>query len=239
MVIRPAVPPYSSTTIGDVLAPGLHLPQQRVDRLRLRHPVDRAHDLLDALGQLGLGRLEVAAHDVLEVGDAADVVEVLADHRDPREAGAQEEREGLAEVLVVLDEDHVVARHHHLAHGGVAELEDRVDHLALAGLDQRRRLGDVDHLPQLGLGRERALAEAAAGRDRVADQDQQPRERPEHRGERRQRAGGEQRPRCRRAGGRGCAARRRSPRTRPPASRRWRSARWPTRSRRPPRRSAG
>ena len=41
------------------------------------------------------------------------------------------------EVLVALDEDHVGARHHHLAHDGVAELEHRVDHLALAGLDHR------------------------------------------------------------------------------------------------------
>ena len=68
----------------------------------------------------------------------------------------------LAQVLVPLDVDHVVARHHHLAGDGVAELEDRVDHLALAGLDDRRRLGEVDQLAQLGLGRERALAEALA-----------------------------------------------------------------------------
>ena len=80
----------------------------------------------------------------------------------------------LAQVLVALDVDDVVARHHHLAGDGVAELEDGVDHLALAGLDQRRRLGEVDQLAQLGLGRERALAEALARRDRVADQDQQP-----------------------------------------------------------------
>ena len=44
----------------------------------------------------------------------------------------------------------------------VAELEDRVDHLALAGLDDLAGLGEVDELAQLGLGRERALAEAPA-----------------------------------------------------------------------------
>ena len=39
----------------------------------------------------------------------------------------------------------------------------------------RRRLGEVDQLAQLGLGRERPLAEPLARRHRVADQDQQPR----------------------------------------------------------------
>ena len=122
----------------------------------------RAHHLVDALGELDVRRLEVAAHDVLEVGDADDVVEVLADHRHPGEAAAQEERHRLAQVLVALDVDDVGARHHHLARDRVAELEDVVDHLALAGLDQRRGLGEVDQLAQLGLRGERALAEALA-----------------------------------------------------------------------------
>src|SRR4051794_12278689 len=56
----------------------------------------------------------------------------------------------------------------------VAELEDRVDHLPLAGLDDAARLGQVDQLAQLGLGGERALAEAASGGQRVSQQDQQP-----------------------------------------------------------------
>ena len=41
-------------------------------------------------------------------------------------------------------------------------------------------LGQVDQLAQLGLGGERSFAEALAGRERVADQDQQPRQRAEH-----------------------------------------------------------
>jgi hypothetical protein len=52
-----------------------------------------------------------------------------------------------------------------------------VDHRALAGLDDAGRLGEVDELTQLGLGGERALAEAAARRDRVAEQDQRLRDR--------------------------------------------------------------
>ena len=56
----------------------------------------------------------------------------------------------------------VGARHHHLADDGVAELEDRVDHLALAVLDHAALLGQVDQLAQLDLGGERALPEALA-----------------------------------------------------------------------------
>ena len=104
-----------------------------------------------------------------------------------------------------LDVDDVVARHHHLAHGGVAELEDGVDHLALAGLDERRGLGQVDQLAQLGLGGERALAEAAARGERVAEQDQQPRQRAQHRVTQRQRAPPRPAPPARSAGAPGCA----------------------------------
>ena len=88
-----------------------------------------------------------------------------------------------------LDVDHVGARHHHLADDGVAELEHRVDHLPLAGLDHRGLLGQVDQRAQLGLGRERALGEPLARGERVADQDQQLRQRAEHPGQRHHRTG--------------------------------------------------
>ena len=188
MVTRPAVPPYSSTTIGDVLAGGLHLREQRVDPLGVGHEERRAHHLVDALGELDVRRLEVAADDVLEVGDADDVVEVLVDDRHAGEPAAQEQRHRLAQVLEALDVDDVAARHHHLADDGVAELEDRVDHLAFAGLDHRRRLGEVDQLAQLGLGRERPLAKTAARSDGVADHDQHPRDRAQHAGDPRDRS---------------------------------------------------
>ena len=55
---------------------------------------------------------------------------------------------------------------------------------ALAGLDDAALLGHVDQLAQLDLGGERAVAEAAAGRDRVAEQDQQRGHRAEHPAER-------------------------------------------------------
>jgi hypothetical protein len=55
-----------------------------------------------------------------------------------------------------------------------------VDHVPLAGLDDAALLGHVDQLAQLDLAGERAVAVAAAGRDRVADQDQQRGQRAEH-----------------------------------------------------------
>ena len=146
----------------DVGAASLHVAHQLVGRLGVGHEEARAHHRLDALGRLGVAVVEDPLRDVLEVGDADDVVEVVADHGDAGEAAAQRERQQLPQRLVPLDEHHVGARHHHLADQGVAELEDRVDHPALGRLDHPRLLRQVDQLAQLGLGRERALAEALA-----------------------------------------------------------------------------
>ena len=111
----------------------------------------------------------------------------------------------LAQGLVALDGHHVGARHHDLAHDGVAELEDRVDHLALAGLDERGLAREVDQVAQLGLGGERAVAVARARGDRVAERHEQAGQRPEHAGAARPaRAPRAGRP-GRRAGGRRCA----------------------------------
>ena len=93
--------------------------------------------------------------------------------------GAQEQRHRRAQRLVAVDGDHVGARHHDLARDGVAELEDRVDHLALAGLDQRALARQVDQVAQLGLALERAVAVAAPRRHRVAEGDEQAGERAE------------------------------------------------------------
>ncbi len=50
-------------------------------------------------------------------------------------------------------------------------------------LDDAASLGEVDQLAQFHLGRERAVPEALAGRDRIADEDQQRRQRSEDNGE--------------------------------------------------------
>ena len=57
---------------------------------------------------------------------------------------------------VGLDRDHVGARQHHLAHDGVAELEDRVDEPPLLALDRLLVGRDVGHRPEVLLGDERA-----------------------------------------------------------------------------------
>ena len=77
-----------------------------------------------------------------------------------------------------VDRDHVGARHHHLAHDGVVELEDRVDELAVALLEHVELGGLVDHAEQLVLGRERGEAGAAGGHP-VAEGDERVGEGPE------------------------------------------------------------
>ena len=68
---------------------GLHIAEQLVDRLRLGDEVGRPHDLVDLLGAVLV--LVDAAREVLEVGDADDVVLVLTDDRDTGEPAAQRE----------------------------------------------------------------------------------------------------------------------------------------------------
>ena len=84
------------------------------------------------------------AHHVLDVEHAAQVVDVLADHRDAAEPAAQRQRERLADGLGALDPDDVGPRDHDLAGDGVPELEHRVDHVALAGLHDTALLGHVE-----------------------------------------------------------------------------------------------
>ena len=98
-----------------------------------------------------------ALQQILRVEDADDVVGVAFVDRDPRVAGLDDRLEGLVERRVGRDRDHVGPRHHHLAHDGVAELEDRVDQLALFLLDLLLFLGDVDQVSDLVLRDERAL----------------------------------------------------------------------------------
>ncbi len=81
-------------------------------------------------------------------------------------------RDALLDGGVGRDRHHVRARRHHLADDHVAELEDRVDQLALVALDRLLVGGDVGHRADLLLGDERALLEAASGQDDVGEADQ-------------------------------------------------------------------
>ena len=98
------------------------------------------------------------------------VVSLNAGRRDLPAAIAIADR--LVDGGVAVDRDHVGARHHHLAHDGVAELEDRVDELALLGLDRRFLRGDVGHREDLVLGDERPAAQALARQHDVGEADE-------------------------------------------------------------------
>ncbi len=82
-----------------------------------------------------------------------------------------------------------VRGNHHLADDGVAEIEDALQHLPLGLLDHPAAAGDVDQFAQFDVRGERALPEAAARGDRVADQDQQRRHRRQQPGQAPGRAG--------------------------------------------------
>ena len=77
--------------------------------------------------------------------------------------------ERAAHVDGLLDDDHVGARDHDLAHHRVVELEDRVDELAVVLLEHLELRGLVDHAEQLLLAREGRDRLRAARRDPVAE----------------------------------------------------------------------
>ena len=160
IVTSPAVPPYSSMTTATCTC--LACISRSSSSTGFDSGMKYAGRMTSSTFSVAVLVLVDPAGEVLEVGDAEDVVLVLTDDRDAGEAAAQRERQRLPHGLAALDPDHVGARHHDLAGEGVAELEDGVDHLPLAALDHLALLGQVDQLAQLGLGRERAVAEAAA-----------------------------------------------------------------------------
>ena len=60
-----------------------------------------------------------------------DVEDAVGEHRDAREAALADEAHGLVRRRAIGQRRHVHQRHHHLPDGGVAEVEDLVDHLGL------------------------------------------------------------------------------------------------------------
>ena len=163
----------------EVAALGLHLAQQHVGRLAVGHEHGLPHVLGDEVVAMVVASADEPGGDVLEVERALDLVGVAVDDRDAGEARPGEQRHRLPQRLAAIDADHIGARHHHLAGDGVTELEDRVDHLSLFGLDEVGFACQVDEFAQLGLGVERSVAVAAPGRHRVADGHQQVRQRAE------------------------------------------------------------
>ncbi len=112
-------------------------------------------------------------HNIFQVYDTDDIVDVLADDRNAGMPTAHRQRYRVVGRFVAFDPDHLGARHHHLAGGCVAEFEDRLDHSAFVGGDHAALLRQVDHFAQLDLGRERSVTEAPTRRQHVPQYHQQ------------------------------------------------------------------
>ncbi len=149
----------------------LHLPQQVIGGLRLRDEQDGASQV--AHGTPGLLGVEVeTTRDVLEVGDSADVVEILPADGDAGEAGAEEQIHRLLQADVRIDGDEVGARYHDLVRRGVREVEHGLDHLAFAVFDDVGFAGTFDEVAQLFGGHERTVLVHLVGCEQIAEHDE-------------------------------------------------------------------
>ena len=123
------------------------------------------------------------AEQVLGVEHADDVIDGVGVDGNARLAALDDDLHGVVEGGVGLDGDHVDARHHDLADGGVGELEDVVDHLALVFFEHALLLADLDQQAQLVFGDERAALDRGAAEqahDAVGDEHQHAHQRAEH-----------------------------------------------------------
>jgi hypothetical protein len=132
---------------------------------------------------LGAEAVRDEVREVAQVHEADDVVDALAEDRESRTTGLDGEVQRLAHRRGVGDVDHVDARHHHLAHDGVTELDDRMDEVTLLGLDRLVLVRDVGHGEDLGLGHaRRSPSRSEPADDGVGDGEQEvrdPLDRPE------------------------------------------------------------
>ena len=126
-VTRPAVPPYSSTTIALCSRLRWNSFSRSGHALGLRHEVRRPNQRRDRPAQR---RRRTALQQVLDEDEALDVVERLLEHRDARVLLLAEQRVELLDGRVVLDRDDVGPRRHHLAHHRFAEVGEVAQQLA-------------------------------------------------------------------------------------------------------------
>ena len=103
----------------------LHLAEEIVDALGLRGIGGRAHE------RAQVRRGGPAPQEVHRGDHPHDVEGAVGEHRDAREAALADEAHGLVRRRAIGQRRHVHQRDHHLPDGGVAEVEDLVDHLGL------------------------------------------------------------------------------------------------------------
>ena len=157
----------------DVDLPPLELVEQVVDRHRLgdedRGPEERA----ERRARVGAGLQE--RQQVLRVEDADDLVDRLLVDRDPAVALVDDPVDRLLERRRGGQPDDRDPRDHHLVEAALAELDDRVDHLLLLGLEDALLAAPLDDQAEL-LGADLGLvrhgrAEQAGDRPGRAGQD--------------------------------------------------------------------
>ncbi len=176
---RPAVPPYSSSTIA-------------MWTLRRWNSWSRSSTLIDSGTKTGVRRIErrlgalldralEERQQVLGVEDADDLVDRVLVDRDPAVALLDDDVDRLLHRGGRGERDHRDARDHDLVDALVAELDDRVDHLLLLGLEDALLAAALDEDRQLfGAHHVAAWSPAPSMRDTlVGDRGQDADERPE------------------------------------------------------------
>ncbi len=163
IVTRPDTPPYSSTTIA------MWLRFARNSRSSTFRRFDSGTNTAGRSVSLeveGLGTA-VPVEELLREQDADDVVLVLADHREPRVARLEHERDELGRIVVDRHDVHLRARDHDVAHRHLGDLQHALDHRQRVGVEElalERAVQELEELlAVLGLARqERATAARAA-----------------------------------------------------------------------------
>ena len=98
----------------DMLPGTLHFVEQVINRLRFRNKHRIADDAFHIAGH----RIRIkgrGAYGILEVGHTDQIVNVVADDRDPGEPGSGTQLQEILKILPAFDADHIGARHHDFA----------------------------------------------------------------------------------------------------------------------------
>ena len=126
----------------------LHLAKQARDLFGLRD--ERGHSAVVSYWLIAPA-FPLKAHEILRVGDPSHVIDRVEIHRQTREARLESLDQRLGDRCRGLEGHHVGPWDHHLANDRVAELDDRVDELALLGVDDGLVAGHVGHGEELRL----------------------------------------------------------------------------------------
>src|SRR5205823_8394067 len=172
-VTSPSVSPYSSTTIAMCVFFAC-ISRSSSDtffdsgtNIALRR---RSFSFFDSRLPLRPARAVQPPHHVLRINQSDDLVHVVVfPDRHPREALLEHELEHIVQRRRDVDSDDVGPRNHDFAYDGVAELEDRMDHLFLFFFDSGLFRRNLRHRSYLGLRDERTAFHPFAWRHDVRD----------------------------------------------------------------------